>query len=496
MVSDPSSSSDIDSLNYLQRVLDSESYRKLVAIKDGSLLKWIADMVALAKPSSVFVVTDGSDDLARVVRASLESGEEVPTTIPKHTVHFDGPRDLARDRKNTRILTPGGGAIPLVNTYDRELGLREIREISDGIMSGRVMYVAFYCFGPPNSDFTMYAVQITDSAYVVHSENLLYRNCYGEFVRKAPNIRYAKFFHSAGERDLNGWSVNVDRRRIFVDIEDSAVYSVNTQYAGNSVGLKKLMLRLCVYVGYREGWLCEHMFIAGVRGPGGRVTYFTGAFPAGCGKTSTVFSADTVVGDDLAIIKNVGGVARGVNPEVGMFGIIDGVNPVDDPDIYEILTSPSTEVVFSNVLLTDSGRVWWRGREGDPEPGVNYGGRWWPGKKDGEGREVPPSHPNARFTTSIRYLKNLDPGIDDPSGVPINGMVFGGRDPRTLPPVLEAFDWEHGVVTVGASLESEKTAAVLEKVGEMEFNPFAMLDFLSISPGKFLELHLRFGENL
>ncbi|MEM2288919.1 MAG: phosphoenolpyruvate carboxykinase domain-containing protein, partial [Sulfolobales archaeon] len=132
----------------------------------------------------------------------------------------------------------------------------------------------------------------------------------------------------------------------------------------------------------------------------------------------------------------------------------------------------------------------------EPGPGVNYAGRWWPGKRDEGGQELLPSHPNARFTTSIRYLKNLDPRIDDPAGVPIHGMIFGGRDPRTLPPVLEAFDWDHGIVTIGASLESEKTAAILEKVGEMEFNPFAILDFLSISPGKFVELHFKFGESL
>ncbi|MEM4869660.1 MAG: phosphoenolpyruvate carboxykinase (GTP) [Desulfurococcaceae archaeon] len=490
------SSANNSSLQVLQRVLSPDALSKLLAIRDPSLIEWIAEIVQLANPSSVYIVTGDSRDFEYVAKAALERGEEIATKNPKHTAHFDGPRDLARDRKNTRILVKGGELIPLINTYDRDTGLREIREIARDIMKGKEMFIAFYCFGPKGSDFTMYAVQVTDSAYVVHSENILYRVCYDEFVKKAPNIRYAKFFHSAGDRDSNGWSKNIEKRRIYIDLEENTVYSVNTQYAGNSVGLKKLMLRLCVYAGYREGWLCEHMFIAGVKGPGDRVTYFTGAFPAGCGKTSTVFMADTVVGDDIAIIKNVDGVARGVNPEVGMFGIIDGINSVDDPEIYEILTSPETEVIFSNVLLTDDGEVWWRGKTGEPRPGVNYAGKWWPGKKDESGQEVLPSHPNARFTTSIRYLKTLDPRIDDPSGVPIHGMIFGGRDPRTLPSVLEAFDWEHGVVTMGASLESEKTAAILERVGEMEFNPFAILDFLSISPGKFVELHLSFTNGL
>jgi phosphoenolpyruvate carboxykinase (GTP) len=483
-------------LEYLSRVLPPDAYSKLAKIRSYSLLKWIAEMIDIARPSRVYVVTGSKEDIEYVARAAVERGEELPTKHPRHTVHFDGPKDLARDRKNTRILVPGGSQIPMINTYDRDSGIREVLELSKGIMGGKELFIAFYCFGPKNSDFTLYAVQLTDSAYVTHSENILYRVCYDDFVKRAPNLEYARFFHSAGERDENGWSKNTERRRIYIDLEGNTVYSINTQYAGNTVGLKKLMLRLCVYKGYKEGWLCEHMFIAGIKGPGDRVTYFTGAFPAGCGKTSTAFAADTVIGDDLAIIKNVGGVPRGVNPEVGMFGIIDGVNPTDDPEIYEILTSPETEVIFSNVLLTDDGEVWWRGKTDEPRSGINYAGRWWPGKKDKDGHEVLPSHPNARFTTSIRYLKKLDPKIDDPNGVPIHAMLFGGRDSITMPPVLEAFDWAHGVVTMGASLESEKTAAILERVGEMEFNPFAILDFLSISPGKYVELHLRFGEKL
>jgi len=329
----------MESLDYLEalgRVMSGEMLGRLARIRDPELHRWIYEVVSIAEPASVYVVSGSVEDLEYVRRASLERGEEVATRFPRHTVHFDGPLDLARDRRNTRILLSGGVSVPLLNTYDRDAGVKEVLGIARGIMRGREMFVSFYCFGPPGSDFTLYAVQVTDSAYVIHSENILYRLCYDEFVRRAPGIRYARFFHSSGERDENGWSKNVDKRRIFIDLEGNTVYSVNTQYAGNSIGLKKLMLRLCINQGYMEGWLCEHMFIAGVRGPGGRITYFTGAFPAGCGKTSTVFASDTVVGDDLAMIRAVDGVARGVNPEVGLFGIIDGVNPVDEPDIYEL----------------------------------------------------------------------------------------------------------------------------------------------------------------
>jgi len=236
------------------------------------------------------------------------------------------------------------------------------------------------------------------------------------------------------------------------------------------------------------------MFITGIRGPGDRLTYFTGAFPAGCGKTSTAFMSDTIVGDDLAIIKLVNGIPHAVNPEIGMFGIIDGVNPHDDPVLYKLLIDPNNEIIFSNVLLTEDGEVWWHGKETPPKSGINYAGKWWPGKKDETGREIRPSHPNARFTISLRVLPSLDPRVDDPLGVPVGAMMFGGRDPDTWPPVEEAFDWVHGIITKAAALESEKTAAILEKVGVREFNPFAILDFLPISIGKFIQLHLDFAE--
>ncbi len=485
-----------DPFEVLSTSMDGRMLERLAAIKDPSLHRWVAGLVMLAEPRRVYVVTEGREDHEYVRRKALERGEEQPTRIPLHTVHFDGPRDLARDRKNTRILVEGGAEIPFVNTLDRRRGLEEVIGILKGMMRGREMYLAFYCFGPKGSPFTHYAAQVTDSAYVIHNENILYRNCYSVFVEKAPNIEYARFIHATGERDENGWVKNVDKRRAYIDLEGQTVYSVNTQYGGNAIGLKKLMFRLCIYKGYREGWLCEHMFIAGVRGPGGRLTYITGAFPAGCGKTSTTFTADTIVGDDLAIIKAVSGEARAVNPEVGMFGIIDGVNPEDDPILYKALTDPGNEVVFSNILLTRDGTPWWNGKPEPPAPGVNYQGEWWPGKRDEQGREVPPSHPNARFTISLRALPILDPRVDDPNGVPVHAMIFGGRDPDTWVPVEEAFNWLHGIATKAAALESERTAAVLGKAGRLEFNPFAILDFLPISVGSFVKLHLDFASKL
>ncbi len=481
---------DYDYMAVLRNKLSSEMFDRLMRIPIPELHRWIADIILVAEPSSVYIVTDDPRDFEYVRNAAIRNREELPTKFPRHTVHFDGPNDVARDRRNTRILTTWGSE-PLINTLDRDTGLREIKELFRGAMRGKEMFVGFFCLGPKNSPFTLYAVQVTDSAYVMHSELILYRTCYEVFVEKGDRIEYLRFLHSAGERDPTwGWSKNTDRRRIYIDIVDGTAYSVNTQYAGNTVGLKKLALRLCVYKGYREEWLCEHMFISGVKGPGDRITYFVGAFPAGCGKTTTALMSDTVVSDDIAMIRCIDGVARAVNPEIGMFGIIDGINPRDDPEVYRILTSPDTEVIFSNVLLTEDGEVWWRGKESEPRRGINWAGVWEPGSG------VPPSHPNARFTTSLRYLSKLDPRIDDPMGVPVDAMIFGGRDPDTWVPVEEAFDWVHGIITKGAALESEKTAATLGGAGAREFNPFAILDFLPISPGKFVDLHIRFGDKL
>ncbi len=486
----------IDVEERLARYMSREMVKYILDINDPGLHKWFADIIEHLDPAKVYVNTGKPEDLEYIRRRALENREELPTKYPRHTVHFDGPHDIARDRKNTKILVPPGVKIPYVNTMEREKAIEEVMNIMKGGMRGKELFIGFYCFGPKNSPFSMHAIQLTDSAYVAHNENILYRICYDEFVEKTPDLEYARFVHMTGERDENGWSKNIEYRRIYLDLETYTGYSTNTQYGGNTIGLKKPMFRFCIYKGYREKWLCEHMFIVGVRGPGDRLTYITGAYPAGCGKTSTAFIADTIVGDDLAIIKPYNGEPRAVNPEIGMFGIIDGVNPEDDPLLYNALNNPDNEIIFSNVLLQEDNTVWWRGRVEEPKPGINYAGKWWPGKRDKEGEEIRPSHPNARFTISLRTIEKLDPRVDDPYGVPVHAMVFGGRDPDTWVPVEESFDWYHGIVMKAAALESQKTFAVLGKAGKLEFNPFAILDFISVDIGEFIKLHFEFIEQI
>ncbi|MHC1610447.1 MAG: phosphoenolpyruvate carboxykinase (GTP) [Candidatus Methanospirareceae archaeon] len=478
--------------------LGEENWEKLVKIENPELHQFIAKYVELCNPDKVFVCTDSPEDIQYVREEAIRSGEEMELALKGHTVHFDGYYDQARDKKNTRFLLPEGVDLgPNINAMEREAGLNEIHEILRDIMRGHQMFVRFFSLGPLNSEFSIPALQLTDSGYVAHSEDLLYRQGYEEFVRLGRAARFFKFVHSAGELDERKNSKNIDKRRIYIDLEDETVYSVNTQYGGNTIGLKKLAMRPAINRASREGWLTEHMFIMGVHGPNGRVTYFTGAFPSLCGKTSTsMLKGESIVGDDIAYLRKKEGVIRAVNPEKGVFGIIQGVNSRDDPIIWRALHTPG-EIIFSNVLITEERDVYWIGKDGEyPQIGVNHSGEWQPGKQDDDGIEISPSHPNARFTLEMKLLENVDPELDNPEGVVIGGIIYGGRDSDTRVPVEESFDWVHGVITMGAALESETTAATLGREGLREINPMSNLDFLSIPVGKYIENHLKFGRGL
>ncbi|MGC9444957.1 MAG: phosphoenolpyruvate carboxykinase (GTP) [Candidatus Methanospirareceae archaeon] len=482
----------------LRTLVGEENARKLEQIDHPPLHHLIARYVELCRPDSVFVSTDSPEDIAYVRQESIRAGEELELALEGHTVHFDGYYDQARDKKNTKFLLPPGVNLGLdFNAKERAAGLEEIHDILDGIMAGHQLFVRFFCLGPLNSTFSIPAVQLTDSGYVAHSEDLLYRQGYEEFVRLGRAARFFTFVHSAGELDDRMTSVDIAHRRVYIDLEDETVYSVNTQYGGNTIGHKKLAMRPAIRRASEEGWLTEHMFIMGVHGPQNRVTYFTGAFPSLCGKTSTsMVTGETIVGDDIAYLRIVDDVIRAVNPERGIFGIIQGVNATDDPLIWDALHSPA-EIIFSNVLVTEDNGVYWLGKSDEvPRTGRNHSGAWYLGKKDAAGNEIPPSHPNARFTLDMQLLENLDPELNNPNGVAVGGIIYGGRDSDTKVPLEESFDWVHGVITMGAALESETTAATLGKEGVRTINPMSNLDFLSIPLGAYIESHLKFGTAL
>ncbi|KPK42968.1 MAG: phosphoenolpyruvate carboxykinase [Omnitrophica WOR_2 bacterium SM23_29] len=473
-----------------------KNYEKLLTLNNPSLLDFIGKYVQLCNPSSVFVRTDSLKDYQYIRERTIAQGEETRLKLNGHTFHFDGYFDQARDKENTKFLiTKDLDLGPGLNCIDREAGLKEIQDILRNIMQGKQMYILFLSLGPLDSDFSVYAVQITDSGYVAHSEDMLYRPAYEVFKRRGSNIEFFKYVHSAGELN-NNVSKNVDKRRIYIDFLDNIVYSVNTQYAGNTVGLKKLALRLAIRKAHKEKWLAEHMFVMGVHGPNNRKTYFAGAFPSLCGKTSTcMVEGETILGDDIAYLRKKDKKVFAVNVERGIFGIIRDVNSQDDPLIWEALNKPD-EVIVSNILVKD-GVAYWQGDGREiPAEGINFSGRWFRDKVDEKKNIIPYAHPNARYTITLKSLRNCDLDLENPRGVEIGGIIYGGRDSDTWPPVFESFDWQHGVITIAASLESETTAATLGKEGIRKFNPMANLDFLSIPIGKYIKNHLDFAKDL
>ena len=483
---------------FLKGRLSPRDSARLEAIRNNDVLKFIAEYVALCDPASLYVSASTREDMEFVRDAAIADGEEFRLSIDGHTAHFENYYDQGRDREHTQILVPGGANLgPGIRTGDRLERIKEMRSLLGGIMTGRRMFVSFYCLGPIGSVFSIPCVQLTDSSYVVHSENILYRQGYEEFLRQGAAAKPFKFVHSEGELDERKTCKNLDKRRIYIDLDEETVYSVNTQYGGNSIGLKKLAMRLAILKASKEGWLTEHMLLMGVNGPGGRRTYFAGAFPSMCGKTSTaMLEGEKIVGDDIAYLRRVDGWVRAVNVEKGVFGIIQGINPKDDSVQWKVLHSPG-EIIFSNVLVTPDGGVFWDGSgEALPPRGKNFSGEWWPGKKDEKGKGIPVSHLNARFTVSLDLFSNLDPVMNDAAGVQVGAIVYGGRDSDTCVPVEESLGWDHGIVTFGACLESETTAATLGKEGVREFNPMSNLDFMSIPVGRYVEGNIRFGQGL
>ena len=475
-----------------------ENVQKIERMKNPRLEAFLDKYIELGNPDKVFVCTDDAKDIRYIRETAIRHKEEMPLAIEGHTVHFDAYGDQGRDKEHTGILVPEGTDLgSSIVTIPREKGYTEVHEILKDMMKGKELYVSFFCLGPTGSAFSIPCVQLTDSSYVAHSEEILYRHGYEEFIRQGPDSRFFKFVHSQGSVDERNVSVNLEKRRIYIDTIDDTVYSTNTQYGGNTIGLKKLAMRLAINRASQEGWLTEHMLVMGVNGPGGRRTYFTGAYPSMCGKTSTaMLDGESIVGDDIAYLKKIDGQIRAVNVEKGMFGIIQGINSKDDPIQWQVLHSPG-EIIFSNVLISDEKKPYWTGMDCEiPEKGINHSGLWFSGKKDEKGKEIPCSHPNARFTLNLHTLPNLDPVLEDPAGVEVRGIVYGGRDSDTCVPVEEAFDWVHGIVTKGASLESETTAATLGKEGVRAFNPMSNLDFLSVSVGQYIDDNLDFGNNL
>jgi phosphoenolpyruvate carboxykinase (GTP) len=484
-------------LEALRPKLSKSDYEKLCKIKIPKVHEFIAKSADLCDAETVFVCSDSPEDKAHIRQQAIATGEETPLKIEGHTIHFDGYYDQGRDRIATKYLVPKKVFLSkALNQIDRQEGLAEVKSALRDSMTGRTMIVRFLSLGPTNSIFTILGMQCTDSWYVAHSEDLLYRSGYKVFTESPSDIQFLRVVHSAGKLTDRMVSADHTNKKIYIDYMDNTIYSVNTQYAGNSIGFKKLAFRLAIRKANTEGWLAEHMMLVGINGPNNRKTYFAGAFPSACGKTSTaMLPGENILGDDIAYIREIDGVARAVNVEAGIFGIIKDVNPRDDALIYKVLHSPG-EIIFSNVLVKD-GTPYWLGMEKEtPKDGINFSGEWYDGKKDKNGKEISLAHKNARYAVRLSKVENCDPELENPNGVQVRGMLYGGRDAKAYVPVQQSYSWEHGIVAYGASLETETTFATVGKEGVPEINMMSIQDFISIPLGKNIRNNLDFGKKL
>ena len=482
---------------FLKDRLTPKNYDRLITVDNLKIHEFVADAIELTHPETVFVCTDSEQDVKHVREMAVNNREESWLETPGHTVHFDGYYDQGRDREATKYLVPESETLSkALNQIERQEGLAEVRGLLKDCMKGRTMILRFLSLGPAGSVFSIPCVQITDSWYVAHNEDLLYRMAYDQFCKIGRDDNVFCFLHSCGEMNEDMISVDVKNKRIYMDYTRDTIYSVNTQYGGNTMGLKKLALRLTIRQADEEGWLAEHMFISGVYGPGGRKTYMAGAFPSACGKTSTaMLPGETIMGDDIAYFRKINGEFRAVNAEAGIFGIIQNVNAQTDPAIWDVLHKPG-EVIFGNVLVKDNKPYWLGMGEETPEKGVNFSGEWFKGKKDANEKEIPLAHKNARYTVALKALANCDPELDNPNGVVLGGLMYGGRDSKASVPVQQSFDWAHGIALYGASLETETTYAIIGKEGVMEINLMSIQDFLAIPLGKYIQNNVDFVQGI
>lgn len=486
----------------LKEKLSETSYAKLMKLENEKVTDFVGAFAKHCNPKSIYVCDDSKADEEYIKAKALEIGEEFQLAKKGQTIHWDGYGDQARDKVNTRYMVYKENLenMKSLNSVEYEEGYAEIMGIAENIMEGKDTVVKFFCEGPAHSEFSIPCVQFTDSWYVAHSEAILYRPGYEHFQKMKKKDDFFRFIHSAGELDERNTSVNTDKRRIYMDTQNNIVYSMNDQYAGNSIGLKKHSMRLAINKSGKEGWLCEHMFLmAAIDKDKKRRTYFAGAYPSACGKTSTaMIPGEEIVGDDIAYFRNINGEFRGVNVEQGIFGIIKDVNAEDDPVIFENLMIEQ-EVIFSNVLRGPDNNPYWLGSGLDtPKKGDNHSGKdWYEGKKDAKGNEIPVAHGNSRYTMRLDYLENFDKsGFDAKDGVVVEGILYGGRDSDTSVPVEESATWEDGILIKACTLESETTSATLGKEGVRNPSPMANMDFVSYPLGEYTLNNINFVKGM
>ena len=481
---------------YLESTMTAEHLARIEQIHNTEVIIKVANAIAMCKPDHVFVNTGSEADREFIRNLSLKKGEEAPLAMPRHTIHFDLSEEQGRIIDRTYYIANEDEKIStLANRMERADAIAEVRDKMGQIMKGKTMIIGCYVRGPIGSSVSNPALEITSSSYVSHSAEILYRNAFLSFDQEVE--RSGHFFvnvHSEGHNRPE----DLPNARVFMDRSFRTTFSFNCTYAGNTLLLKKGNHRFAVDKAVYENTgteLSEHMFITGIQGPEGRVTWCTGAAPSGCGKTTTAMAGHLFVGDDLAQLWIADdGSIRSVNPECGIFGIVEDVNWEGDPQLMQILRHEGAEVIWSNVLIDENRVPHWVGNgETAPDKGINFQGDWFKGKLDNHKKPIPMSHPNSRCTVSSTALANYSDVAEDPAGVETRIITYSGRDSDTMPPVWAAKSADEGVV-IGATIVSAATATEVGATG-VKRAPWANAPFIPGALGDYMDAQFQFFNN-